>query len=108
MSIRLEPDGIYLLPSALDDNYYVILQAIETADGWHLVEMHGTPWGSDRFKERATLPADQMLRYRVDPNGTLLQQAPTAADSTRAFTLANLSLLGYLRGGNFVQPNEGL
>ncbi len=108
MSVRLEPDAIYLLPDALPNRAYVILQAIEKEDGWQLVECHKVPFGSERFKEREALPEDEMLQYRVDHSGALVQDAANGTVKQTNFTLANLSLLGYIRADTFFPADEGL
>ncbi len=106
MSVRLEEHGVYLLPNALNGQEYAVLEAIQTKDGWQLVECHAAPSENDRFHERAGLPADQMIRYAVTPDGTLVDQTAGSAQADRGFTLANLSLLGYLRDGNYVSAAE--
>ena len=106
MSTRLEQNGVYLLPDALDGSEYIILQATQEAGGWQLVECHATPHGNDRFRERTALPPDQMIRYAVTPDGTLVEQSTSGHQRETQFTLANLSLLGYVQDGAFVSAAE--
>ncbi|HEX6292376.1 MAG TPA: hypothetical protein VFZ66_24530 [Herpetosiphonaceae bacterium] len=107
MSVRLEQGGLYILPDALAGASYLILQAQQTTGGWQLVECHATPFGSDRFKARAVASDEQVIRFDVDASGALAQRG---GDETqpRRFTLANLSLIGYLRDGQFIPTEEGL
>jgi hypothetical protein len=106
MSARLEQNGVYLLPDALNGSEYIILQATQEAGGWQLVECHATPHGNNRFRERAAFPPDQMIHYAVTPDGTLVEQNTSGQQRTTKFTLANLSLLGYIQDGAFVSAAE--
>ncbi|HEY0604984.1 MAG TPA: hypothetical protein VGD58_18845 [Herpetosiphonaceae bacterium] len=108
MSVTLEQDGLYILAHALEGSSYLILQAVKTADGWNLVENHATPFGSEQFKTRSQFPADQMVRFAVDPSGALVADGGGGTAQQTNFTLANLSLIGYLRNGTFVPTEEGL
>jgi len=108
MSVKLEQDGLYMLPNGLDGRSDLILRATQTSDGWQLVECHGLPFGSEQFKARASLPAEQLRRYTVETSGALLQDSTNNAAQPTDFSMANLSLIGYLRGGTFIPPEEGL
>lgn len=100
VSLRLEQNGVYLLPNGLQGDTYMIVEAREQGDGWQLVECHATPLGHDTFKQRATLPQQQQYVYHVEADGTLVEHAPTQ-QPTR-FSLVNLSLLGRLIDNTFV------
>lgn len=102
MSVKLEQGGVYLLPDAVDGEIYAVLEAQRTADGWQLVECHATPFGPEAFQRRATLPPEEQLRYRVDADGALLQEQPSADAAPTRWTVANLSLLGRMRDGALV------
>lgn len=108
MSVTLEQDGLYILAHATEGSSYLILQAVKTADGWNLVENHATPFGSEQFKARSQFPADQMVRFHVTPSGALVAASGGGTAQQTDFTLANLSLIGYLRNGTFVPTEEGL
>jgi hypothetical protein len=107
MSVTLEQDGLYILPNALEETY-VIVQAERAAEGWQLTESHATDLGSEEFKARAQLPPDQQIRYAVDSSGALTRQGADGTARQTSLTLANLSLIGYLRGGRFIPTEEGL
>jgi hypothetical protein len=106
MSARLEQHAVYLLPHALEGTEYVLLEAVQEHDGWYLVETHAAPIGNDRFNERATLPAAQMLRYAVTTDGALVAPTSGAMPQDTGFSLANLSLMGYLRDGAYISAAE--
>lgn len=106
MSARLEQHGVYLLPDAIDGTEYVLLEAVQDQDGWHLIETHAASHAKDRFNDRSGLPAEQLLRYTVASDGTLVEQTSSGSTSGRRFTLANLSLMGYLRDGTYVSAAE--
>lgn len=108
MSVTLEQDGLYILAHATEGSSYLILQAVETAGGWSLVENHATPFGSEQFKARCQFPPDQMVRFHVAPSGVLVADGGGGTAQQTDFTLANLSLIGYLRNGTFVPTEEGL
>lgn len=107
MSVTLEQDGLYILAHALEGSSYLILQAVKTADGWSLIENHATPFGSDQFKARSQFSSDQLIRFAVEPSGSLVAAGGGTAQQMN-FSLANLSLIGYLRNGVFVPTEEGL
>jgi hypothetical protein len=107
MSVTLEQDGLYILPNALHETY-LIVQAQHTSQGWQLVESHATSLGSDEFKARAQFSPDRMMRYAVDPSGALVEHSANGTAQQTNLTLANLSLIGYLRNGTFIPPEEGL
>lgn len=86
----------------------MILQAVRNGGSWNLIENHSTPFGSDQFKSRSQFPADQMVRFAVAPSGTLVEDGRGGTAQQTDFTLANLSLIGYLRNGTFVPTEEGL
>jgi len=100
MSARLEENGLYILPDALGEMDYMIVRAEQHGDGWRLVESHDAPGGSDRFRARVGLRTEDLYVFEVSPSGEIKQTAPR--DEQRiTHTLANLSLLGYLRNGRF-------
>lgn len=107
MSLQLEQDGLYILPNAIGDMYAVV-EARREGDGWQLIENHDVPFGSPEFKERASLPPEQHLSYRVAADGRLIQQTPANITSPHSFSIANLSIIGHLRDGRFVAAPEGL
>ena len=107
MSVTLEQDGLYILPNALEETY-LIVQAERAADGWQLTESHATSLGSEEFKARAQLPPDQLTRYTVDSSGALARHEANGTVRQTTLTLANLSLIGYLRDGRFIPTEEGL
>jgi hypothetical protein len=102
MSATLEPQGVYLLPHALGQGEYAVLEAVREQDQWYLVECHAAPFGSDRFRARAALPPEQQLRLLLGEDGELLHQTPTGTWQPSPHTLTNLSLMGYLRDGTYV------
>lgn len=108
MSVKLEQNGLYILAHALEGSSYLILQAVQTSDGWSLIENHATPFGSDEFKARRQFSPDQMVRFAVQSSGELVEQGNGSTVQQMNFTLANLSLIGYLRNGTFVPTEEGL
>jgi hypothetical protein len=108
VSVNLVQDGLYLLPHGLTGSSYVILQAVQTPGGWNLIENHATSFGSEEFKARSSLPSEQLLRFAVEPSGALTQQGAGGTAQQTSFSLANLSLIGYLRNGTFVPTEEGL
>ncbi|WP_026370959.1 hypothetical protein [Kallotenue papyrolyticum] len=103
MSMRLEQDAVYLLPNAWGE-HYAILRASQTAEGWQLTECRELPGLPATIDQRAALPAGQLLRYRVDQQGRLIEQRDARRERTTQFTIADLNLLGWLRGGAFVPP----
>jgi hypothetical protein len=107
MSVTLEQNGLYILPNALQETY-LIVQAERAADGWQLTESHATDLGSEEFKARAQLAPDQLTRYAVDQAGALVRHGADGTAQQTNLTLANLSLIGYLRGGKFIPTEEGL
>jgi hypothetical protein len=107
MSMKLDHDAIYILPDAFRGGY-AILRATEEADGWHLREYHGLDGVAQPMEERASLPAEQQLHYQVGTEGELIEQSANRLEHATAFTITNLNLLGRLRDGVLVQPNEGL
>jgi hypothetical protein len=108
VSVNLEQDGLYLLPQGLGGSSYLILQAVHTPGGWNLIENHATSFGSEEFKARSALAPEQLARFVVEPSGALAQQAAGGTAQQTSFSLANLSLIGYLRDGSFVPTEEGL
>lgn len=108
MSVTLEQDGLYILAHALEGSSYLILQAVSNGGSWNLIENHATPFGSEQFKSRSQFPADQMVRFAVAPSGALVEDGGGGTAQQTNFTLANLSLIGYLRNGTFVPTAEGL
>ncbi len=107
MSLQLDQDAVYLLPNAFGEGY-AILRASEDADGWRLTEYHGLDGIAAPMAERATLPPEQQLCFRVGPQGELIEQGADRVEHAPRFTIADLNLLGRLRDGVLVQPNEGL
>jgi hypothetical protein len=107
MSVTLEQDGVYILPNALDGTY-LIVQAERGSEGWQLTECHATSFGSEQFKARSLFAPDQLIRYTVDPAGSLVQRGGHGTAHQTEWTLANLSLIGYLRNGTFLPTEEGL
>lgn len=108
MSVTLEQDGLYILAHALEGSSYLILQAVKTGDGWNLIENHATPFGSEQFKARSQFSSDQLIRFAVEPSGSLVAAGGGGTAQQTNFSLANLSLIGYLRNGVFVPTEEGL
>ncbi len=108
MSVKLEQDGLYILPNALEGTSYVILQATQTSHGWQLFECHALPFGSEQFKSRTLVSDEQLLRYDVDSSGALLAHTDDTTQQQTNFSLASLSLIGYLRDGQFIPAPEGL
>lgn len=107
MSMQLDHDAVYLLPNAFGEGY-AILRASEEADGWRLTEYHGLDGVAAPMAERAALAPEQQLRFRVGPDGALIEQGADRVEHATRFTIADLNLLGRLRDGVLVQPNEGL
>ena len=107
MSMKLDHDTIYILPNAFGEGY-AILRATEDADGWHLREYHGLDGVATPMEARAALPPEQQLHYRVGSEGELIPYGADRVEHATNFTIANLNLLGRLRDGVLVQPNEGL
>lgn len=103
MSAHLEQNGLYILPKALGATDYLVLRAEQHSAGWRLVENHDAPGGSDRFRARAGLSSEHMYVFAVSVSGELEQLTPQ--DNQGRHSLANLSLLGYLRDGRFVEPS---
>jgi hypothetical protein len=108
VSVTLEQDGLYILAHALEGSSYLILQAVSGGGGWSLIENHATPFGSEQFKARSQFSANQMVRFAVEPSGALIADSGGGTAQQTNFTLANLSLIGYLRNGTFVPTEEGL
>ncbi len=77
MSAKLEQHGVYLLPNALDEGEYAVLEAVREQDRWYLVECHTAPFGCDLFRQRTVLPSEQQMRFVLADDGVLLQHSPT-------------------------------
>lgn len=110
MSLTLEQNGVYLLPVQYGTSPYLVLLAEWAGDGWKLTELHTTPFGEPAFKQRASLPPDQLVSFAVGEDGALVQQTgtqPAHATGGGNLTVERLSILGYLREGSFV-PVEGV
>ena len=102
MSIKLEENGVYLLPENGGGPAYLILLATRENGGWHLSEYHETSFGDAAFKQRATLPPEEMMHFEVAPNGELLERGVRGVARQTGLSLTKLSLLGHLRNGSFM------